>query len=370
MAVTDETRMLLESMTRLFEDKATRQVIDRAEAGDFAADLWHAVSQTGVPLAALPEAAGGADAAWSDLFAVLRLAGRHAAPIPLAETMLAGWIAAAAGLPLGEDPLASGPMTVGPVRGADRLSITRDDNGWRLTGRVSRVPYARHAARTVLIADGLQQEMAVMLDGTGGAAILAGQNIAGEPRDTLTFSRLRLADDAVRPLPPPTGANGVSRGALYRRGALARATMMSGALERAMDLSVDYAQQRVQFGRPIGKFQAVQQNLAVLAGQTAAAVAAANLGIEALGQVAPDRELFLIAVAKTRVGEAATLAAEIAHQVHGAIGFTKEYALQHATRRLWSWREEFGPDPEWAARVGSYACTGGADGLWELLTAQ
>ena len=374
MATTDETRMLLESMTRLFGDKATKQVIDRAEAGEFAADLWHAVSQTGVPLAALPEAAGGADAAWSDLFAVLRLAGRHAAPIPLAETMLAGWIADAAGLPLGDDPLASGPMAVGPVRGADRLSVTRDDNGWRLTGRVSRVPYARHAARTVLIADGLQQEMAVMLDGTGDAAILPGQNIAGEPRDTLTFSRLRLADDAVRPLPPPTRgpnrSNDVSRGALYRRGALARATMMSGALERAMDLSVDYAQQRVQFGRPIGKFQAVQQNLAVLAGQTAAAVAAANLGIEALGQVAPDRELFLIAVAKTRVGEAATLAAEIAHQVHGAIGFTKEYALQHATRRLWSWREEFGADPEWAARVGSYACAAGADELWELLTAQ
>ena len=161
---------------------------------------------------------------------------------------------------------------------------------------------------------------------------------------------------------------GVSRGALYRRGALARATMMSGALEKAMDLAVSYAQERVQFGRPISKFQAVQQNLAVLAGQTAAAVAAANLGIEALGKTDPERETFLIAVAKTRVGEAATLACEIAHQVHGAIGFTKEYALQLSTRRLWSWREEFGSDPEWAARVGAYACANGADGLWEMLT--
>jgi acyl-CoA dehydrogenase len=145
--------------------------------------------------------------------------------------------------------------------------------------------------------------------------------------------------------------------------------MMSGALERAMDLAVGYAQERVQFGRPISKFQAVQQNLAVLAGQTAAAVAAANVGIEALGKTDPERETFLIAVAKTRVGEAATLACEIAHQVHGAIGFTKEYALQLSTRRLWSWREEFGPDPEWAARVGSYACANGADNLWEMLTA-
>jgi acyl-CoA dehydrogenase len=144
--------------------------------------------------------------------------------------------------------------------------------------------------------------------------------------------------------------------------------MMSGALEKAMDLAVTYAQERQQFGRPISKFQAVQQNLAVLAGQTAAAVAAANLGIEALSEPDPDREAFLIAVAKTRVGEAATLACEIAHQVHGAIGFTKEYALQLSTRRLWSWREEFGGDPEWAAKVGAYACHRGADALWPMLT--
>ncbi|MGD0105451.1 MAG: acyl-CoA dehydrogenase family protein [Rhodopila sp.] len=359
MAIRDETRMLLESMTRLFENKATKQVIDRSETGEFAAELWRAVAETGVPLAALPESAGGADAEWSDLFAVLRLAGRYSVPLPLAETMLAGWIAASAGL----EP-SDGPMTVGPVRGADRLTILRDGNGWKLSGRVSRIPYASHAAKTVLIADGLEHEMAVVLEGTGGAEVTFGKNIANEPRDTLTFTSVRLSADAARPLP-----NGVSRGALYRRGALARATMMSGALERALDMAVTYAQERVQFGRPISKFQAMQQNLAVLAGQTAAAVAAANLGIEALGKTGAERELFLIAVAKTRVGEAATLACEIAHQVHGAVGFTKEYALQLSTRRLWSWREEFGADPEWAARVGVSACENGADELWEMVTA-
>ena len=82
MAIRDETRMLLESMTRLFEDKSTKQVIDRAETGVFAADLWQAVAETGVPLAALPESAGGADAEWSDLYAVLRVAGRYSAPHP------------------------------------------------------------------------------------------------------------------------------------------------------------------------------------------------------------------------------------------------------------------------------------------------
>jgi acyl-CoA dehydrogenase len=358
MAIRDETRMLLESMGRLFEDKSTKQVIDAAEKGVFAADLWQAVAETGVPLAALPESAGGADAEWSDLYAALRVAGRFSAPIPLAETMLAGWVAASAGL-----DTVDGPMTVGPVRSGDRLSLERDGNGWRLSGTASRLPYATAVSRIVLLADGPDGEMAVALDGTAGAEVVKGHNIAKEARDTLTFNAVRLSADAAAPV-----KGGITRAALYRRGALARATMMSGALEKAMDLAVTYAQERVQFGRPISKLQAVQQNLAVLAGQTAAAVAAANLGIEALSCGDPEREEFLIAVAKTRVGEAATLACEIAHQVHGAIGFTKEYALQLSTRRLWSWREEFGPDPEWAARVGALACARGADALWPTLT--
>jgi acyl-CoA dehydrogenase len=362
MAMRDETRMLLESMDRLFGDKCSKAVVDAAESGTFAASLWQAVSDTGVPLAALPEASGGADAAWSDLFAVLRVAGRHAAPLPLAETMLAAWVAAGAKLDVTDRP-----MTVGPVRAADTLALTRDGNGWRLTGTASRLPYAHHAARIVLIADGPAGEMAVALDGTGGAEITAGRNIAGEPRDTLRFDGVRVSPDAVAPV-----GIGIGRAALYRRGALARAVMMSGALERAMDLAVNYAQERQQFGRPIAKFQAVQQNLAVLAGQTAAAVAAANLGIAALSRpdtaAGADAETLCVGIAKTRVGEAATLACEIAHQVHGAIGFTQEYALQLATRRLWSWREEVGSDSEWAAQVGERICAAGADMLWPGLT--
>ena len=247
MAVRDETRMLLETMQRLFEDMATKQVADASETGKFAADLWAAVAETGVPHAALPESAGGADAEWEDLYYVLRVAGRFSAPIPLAETMLAGWVAASAGL-----DTVDGPMTVGPVRATDVLTLTADGNGWRLNGTASRLPYATSAERIILIADGPDGEMAVALDGTAGATVAPGKNIANEARDTLTFDNLRLEADAARPL----GA-GVSRAALYRRGALARATMMSGAMENAMDLACTYAQQRVQFGRPISKFQAV-----------------------------------------------------------------------------------------------------------------
>jgi acyl-CoA dehydrogenase len=358
MAMRDETRMLLESVGRLFEDHCTKDVADRAEAGTFPDALWRAVSETGVPLAALPESAGGADAEWSDLFAVLRVAGRFAAPIPLAETMLAAWVASSAGLEVCEQP-----MTVGPVRASDLLTLERDGNGWRLAGCASRLPWAAHAGRIVLLADGPDGEMAVALDGVSGVECAPGRNMAGEPRDTLNFAGLRVAGDAVAPAAP-----GVGRAAVYRRGALARAVLMAGALERALDTAVTYAGERRQFGRQIGKFQAVQQQLAVMAGQVAAAGAAADAGIEALACGDPAMEEFMIAIAKTRVGDAATLASEIAHQVHGAIGFTKEYSLQLSTRRLWSWRDEFGSDTEWAARVGAFVCARGADALWPTLT--
>jgi len=350
----DETRMLLESMGRLFEDHCTKAVADAAEAGSFPAALWQAVSETGVPLAGV----AGSEVEWSDLYAVLRVAGRFAAPLPLTETILAAWIASSAGLDVSDTP-----MSVGPVRADERLTLERDGNGWRLSGRASRLPWATDAGRIVLLADGSGGEMVVALDGVAGAAVTAGRNMAGEPRDTLAFAALRVSGDAVAPTAP-----GVDSAALYRRGALARAVLMAGAMERALDTAVTYAGERKQFGRPIGKFQAVQQNLAVMAGQVAAAGAAADAGVEALAIDDPAKQEFLIALAKTRVGDAATLAAEIAHQVHGAIGFTKDYALQLCTRRLWSWRDEFGGETEWAARVGAYVCARGGDALWPTLT--
>jgi acyl-CoA dehydrogenase len=353
----DETRMLLESMGRLFEDHCTKAVADAAETGAFPETLWRAVSDTGVPLGGVV----GSGVEWSDLYAALRVAGRYAVPIPLAETMLAAWIASSAGFTVGEQV-----MTVGPVRASDKLTLERADNGWRLYGRASRLPWGKQAERVVLIATGPDgNTMVIFGDGVQGATLpTAGNNMAGEPRDTYEFAGAGLSGNEVAPAPA-----GIDQAALYRRGALARAVMMAGAMERALDTAVTYAGERKQFGRPIGKFQAVQQNLAVMAGQVAAAGAAADAGIEALSVDDAAKQEFLIAIAKTRVGDAATLASEIAHQVHGAIGFTKEYSLQLYTRRLWSWRDEFGGDTEWAAKVGAYVCGGGADALWPTLTA-
>jgi acyl-CoA dehydrogenase len=155
---------------------------------------------------------------------------------------------------------------------------------------------------------------------------------------------------------------------MQRFGALFRAAQMAGAMEAALALSTRYANDRVQFGRPIAKFQAIQQQLALLAEQAAAASVAVESAAIAVAAGRPSSAL-AVAAAKIRAGEAAGKVAEIAHQVHGAIGFTHEHSLHRLTRRLWSWRDEFGTESHWSRQLGRAVMTAGADALWPTITA-
>jgi acyl-CoA dehydrogenase len=139
---------------------------------------------------------------------------------------------------------------------------------------------------------------------------------------------------------------------------------MAGALDRVLSLAVDYATERQQFGRPIARFQAIQHQLAVLAGEAAAAGRAADAAAETLGR--PDFPI-QVAAAKARAGEAAGIAAEIAHQVFGAMGFTHEHILHHFTRRLWAWRDEYGRESLWQEQLGARIADGGPERLWDFI---
>jgi acyl-CoA dehydrogenase len=153
-------------------------------------------------------------------------------------------------------------------------------------------------------------------------------------------------------------------GGLLPFGGLLRAFQMVGAMRRALDLSIQYAGERQQFGKPIGKFQAVQQMLADAAGQIAAAEAACARAAAAWDGVDCA---FFAGVAKARAGEAAGKVAEICHQAHGAIGFTQEHSLHFATRRLWSWRDEYGNETYWQSLIGQAVCSAGNADLWPRL---
>jgi len=166
--------------------------------------------------------------------------------------------------------------------------------------------------------------------------------------------------------------NESDREPLRLMGAAVRSLQMAGALQSILERSVAYAKERVAFERPIGGFQAVQHNLARLAGETAAALAAAGSAADAIAaEPAFDEAVFLeVASAKIRVGEAATAGAAIAHQVHGAIGFSREHVLHRYTQRLFAWRDDFGSESVWAARLGERVAGAGADALWPALAAR
>ena len=314
------------------------------------------MAAAGFTAALLPEEAGGFGATVTEAMRILQVSAAFNAPLPLAETMLAGWLLAKAGLPV---PV--GILTLAPVRKADILTLTRDGGGWRLAGTAARVPWARDAAALVALAEAPGGAMLASVP-AAGLVTARDVNLAGEPRDTVRFD-LVLPPEAVAPAP-------MTAEALRGAGAALRTVQLAGALSRALSVTVAYVQTRVQFGRPIGKFQAIQHNLAIMAGQSAAAIAAADMATEALEEGLRTGRLpvLTIAAAKARAGEAASIAAGLAHQSHGAIGFTQEYELHHATRRLWSWRDEFGNEAEWNAMVGRAALRAGAEGLWPLLT--
>jgi len=346
---------LTDGAERLFANEAGASVLRAADAGQWPADLWDRVAAAGFTSALLPEEAGGFGVTVPEAMALVRVAAGRAAPIPLGETMLAAWLLARAGLPVPE-----GPLTLAPVRAGETFELTRlADGGWHVAGKATRIPWARQAAAIAVLAKGAQGIYVACLT-AGAFSIAEAANLAGEPRDTITIDAV-LEADAVAPAP-----DGFTQDQLRAAGAVLRTNQIAGAIAQALTLTVGYVQTRVQFGRPIGKFQAIQQNLAILAGQSAAAIAAAEMAAEAL---ASGLNPVVVGAAKARAGEAASIAAGIAHQAHGAIGFTQEYALHHLTRRLWSWRDEFGNEAEWQKVVGQAAFKAGADGLWAMITA-
>lgn len=349
MSEADSTGDLLrDTAARLFQAHCDTAVLRATDGGTWPQDLWAATEEAGLTKALLPESAGGFGVPVADALSLLRVAAAHSAPLPLGETMLAGWLLARAGLPVPDGPLAVGPVRLGE-------SVVLD--GRIVRGTLTRIPWGRDLTALVVMAEsggGTQ----VALVQPQAWTVEPGQNVAREPRDTL---RLHGPVEAAAP------AGSIDVEMLIAAGAAVRTQQIAGALTRLTEVTVQYAQDRVQFGRPIGKFQAIQQNLAVMAGQSAAAVAGADLAADALAK--DPIPLAPIAAGKARAGEAASIAAAIAHQVHGAIGFTFEHNLHFLTRRLWSWRDEFGKDAHWARMLGRQMARQGADTLWADITA-
>jgi acyl-CoA dehydrogenase len=348
---------LLRTLDRIVEDTVTTAVREAADehasgtpsAGPGGATrgapattpLWSALEAAGFTAI---DAGGDDGIPFADAMALVRQTGFHALPVPLAETIIARRILARAGI-----TVPSGAITVAPP-GAGPLPAEADG---RLQGTARSVPWGRSAPHAIIATAG-----GVHLLDTRDALLSHGASMAGEPRDHLDLARARPIAQAGIPDAPAM---------IEAEGALVRSLQLSGALTAVLDHALTWVNDRVQFGRPIAKHQAIQHHLAVVAEEAAAAGAAADLAVEACATL-PDH--LAVAIAKSRSGEAAGKAANIVHAVFGAMGFTREHALHYTTRRLWSWRNEFGSEVQWQTFIGRTVAAKGGRGLWPLLTGE
>jgi acyl-CoA dehydrogenase len=304
--------------------------------------LWRNLEDTGLArLSSTPDLGAGP----AELAIVLRGLARHAGAVPLAETdLLAAWLADRAGL-----TAPAGPLTVAVGEA--------DASRGRIRGTANNVPWTRASAAIALVAQDTDAVHVALVD-TGEVEITEGHNLAGEPRDRVGFD---LPADRFHGVDASVAAE------LSQRGAWARCVQIIGALDAAAELSVAHTRERVQFGRPLSKFQSVQHALAAMAGEIERARAAATLAVAAAADhgfgAAPTD--YAVTVAKVVLGRAVSRATTIAHQLHGAIGVTAEHHLWLFTMRAQSWVGEFGGTGQYARTLGRMALS--TENPWDIV---
>lgn len=320
--------LIIDTATRIFSDGCDHAVVEAAQEGTWPEQLWSTLAANGLLEIGLAESGTGL----AELFEFLRVSGRFAAPLPLLDCLLAQVALGKAALAtaFAELQAQSGPNPSIELSWPERFDAAV----------VLDVPEGR--ARLVSLAGLKPTTVDAMLGEPVGRIEL------GNAWDNAADTEFAAPD-------------------LYALAALGRSAQMCGGLEASLNLAISYCSEREQFGRAISKFQAIQHQLAVLAAEVAASQRATDAAIHSAATSSENGSALRasdVAVAKVRVGAAVGVGAEIAHQVHGAMGFTMEYSLHQLTRRLWSWRDQFGTESDWATLLGEELCAGTADDLW------
>ncbi|HCU90358.1 MAG TPA: hypothetical protein DGR97_10455 [Gammaproteobacteria bacterium] len=352
----NELRNILEeSVARVFDDLITNEFLASTEETVkqktylWPGDLWDTVKELGITQILVDEARGGMGGSWTDAYVVVRRCGYSSAPLPVPEAILTGWLAERASIEL--------PLGVAGIISQALPSTYLIDS--TLSGQIRNVPWGRSADYYV----GITSDKKLIVATRENVAISPEENLGHDPCDTISFNHTPIISQAPIDLP--------SDGVRWLC-ALLRSAQIVGASSRCLEIALKYVGEREQFGRTLSRFQAIQHQLAVMAGAVAtieAITATAFRKMEARGIRENDRDAKLeIAAAKCRSSDAVETITSIGHQVHGAIGFTYEYGYHFLTRRLWAWRAEFGGSGEWGEYLGRLAATEGGDNIWRYIT--
>lgn len=299
---------------RILADNCTPAVVREIEAGGNPTPLWDALEESGFINALVPEARGGVGLSLQDAVPIADLAGRYAAPVPLAETMMLRGLVARCGYDLPTGMLCFG----GPTRTTGDEIVSAS------------IPSGNLATYIAIVHD-------------GEARLLPAGKVEVVP--------IPYAMECDMHWSFADWEQGIALGctqSLETLAALTYALQAAGAMQTIFDRTLAYANERIQFGRPIGKFQAIQHQLSIMAEHLFAARMAAT--VAAYGET-PNR--LSVAAAKARLGRAIVEVTALAHSIHGAIGFTAEFDLQLYTRRLHLWRQAGGNELVWEHELGN-----------------
>ena len=355
--------LLLDGAAKTFEDLILK--FADASGSDTAPiawspEIWSGLDTDGWTSIALPEEMDGAGGDWPTIIAIIKLAGFYRLPVPFAEHVLATRFLADAGAPPPKGSQAKGPLSNAPLSlylnsSAAPITLSKNNGVPVLNGAASNVAWGRFAsAILVIVEDGAAGKLCVI--DVNGSDVETSQNIADEPRDGFTLENCDITHAPIS----------IQNPAHYQCcAATARAAMIAGAAQKVLEITVNYTNEREQFGRPIGKFQAVQNHLAIMAEHVSAVSVAVDGAAQSLGT---DREFAMAASAKIVSGRAASEVAKRAHAVIAAIGFTREFELNFLTRRLWAWRDDAGSELDWSKRLGHHVTANGGNQLWPWLT--
>lgn len=314
--------------------------------------VWPTLVELGWPLVGIPEERGGSGGSFADLAAVIASMGLHSVAVPLVEHSLASWALTAAG-----ENCPTGIVTA-TVEGC--LTAHANTDGTRVSGRLPSVGWveaAEHLVVPVTLPDGTEV-LAALSTTAVGITRQDDHNLGGEPRSILTLESV----------PARLLRSGVSARELQLRGGLLSTIAMLGAMTTAYELTRVHVRTREQFGQPLSKFQVVSSALAEMSSELTLVRGSVDAAVEAYGTGSTAIEL---AVTSSRV--LATMVSDTighhAHHLHGAMGITREYPLHKATRRLWSWRDEWGSARQWRRDLGTRSVAVGPDALWDEMTA-
>ena len=309
---------------RIIEASCPSSMVRAIESGKVGgAELWATIEESGFLNALVAEDAGGVGLTLADTAELLMLVGRHGVPLPVAETIMLRGMLADCGM-----AVPKGSLTFGGHAYRDRDGVF-----------CQQVVCGETADHAVVAQDGTVRILAL-----NGCRILNTQALAQESGARWATAQFETGDEV----------SGLEVNSLPYAQAMVHSLQLAGAMEAVLEQTISYAGERVQFGKPIAKFQAIQHQLAVMAEHVIAARMAAILACQA---GLSDR--MRIAIAKVRCGMAAVEVAGFAHSIHGAIGFTEEYDLHLLTRRLHLWRQLAGSELFWEEEIGRMALAGG-----------